>query len=52
MSRPTRRRTFRALPLATLTAIAIATMLMLSVGLAYIGVTWYSAYLEESINLK
>lgn len=50
MSRPTRRRTFRALPLATLTAIAIATMLMLSVGMAYLGVTWYSAYLEESIN--
>ncbi|WP_372088445.1 ATP-binding protein (plasmid) [Tistrella mobilis] len=50
MSRPRRQRTFRALPLATLTAIAIATMLMLGVGLAYVGVTWYSAHLEESIN--
>lgn len=41
---------FRTLPLATLTAIAIATMLVLSVGMAYIGVTWYSSYLEENIN--
>lgn len=39
-----------ALPLATLTAIIIATMLVLSVGMAYIGVTWYSSYLDESIN--
>lgn len=41
-------RKFRALPLATLTAIAIATMLLLSVGMAYVGVTWYSSYLDES----
>lgn len=37
----------RALPLATLTATAIATMLLLSVGVAYIGVTSYSIYLDE-----
>lgn len=43
-------RKFRALPLATLTAMAIATMLVLSVGMAYVGVTWYSAYLDENIN--
>lgn len=36
--------------LATLTAMVIATMLMLSVGLAYIGVTSYSSYLEASNN--
>lgn len=41
---------FRALPLATITATVIATMLLLSVGMAYVGVTWYSSYLEESIN--
>lgn len=40
----------RALPLATLTAIVIAIMLLLSVGMAYIGVTWYSAHLEENNN--
>lgn len=40
----------RALSLATLTAIVIATMLMLSVGMAYVGVTWYSSYLDENIN--
>lgn len=38
----------RPLPLATLTASVIATMLMLSVGIAYIGVTGYSTYLEET----
>ncbi|WP_207630334.1 ATP-binding protein [Paracoccus xiamenensis] len=38
---------YRALPLATLTATAIATMLLLSVGVAYIGVTSYSIYLDE-----
>ncbi|MBJ2153562.1 ATP-binding protein [Paracoccus sp. IB05] len=43
-------RRIRALPLATLTAAAIVTMLLLSVGMAYIGVTWYSAYLEENNN--
>ncbi|OYR07854.1 ATP-binding protein [Brucella grignonensis] len=35
------------LSLATLTAIIIAAMLLLSVGLAYLGVNWYSSYLEE-----
>jgi len=40
----------KRLPLATLTATVIATMLLLSVGLAYLGVTWYSAYLDESIT--
>ncbi|MEH6776421.1 MAG: ATP-binding protein [Cereibacter changlensis] len=40
----------RALPLATLTAIVIAIMLLLSVGMAYVGVTWYSAHLEEDNN--
>jgi two-component system sensor histidine kinase AdeS len=43
-------RKYSALPLATLTAIVIATMLMLSVGIAYLGVTSYSKYLDESIN--
>ncbi len=37
------------LPLATLTAIIIAAMLLLSVGLAYLGVTYYAAYLEEGV---
>jgi len=37
------------LPLATLTAIIIAAMLLLSVGLAYLGVTSYAAYLEEGV---
>ena len=36
------------LPLATLTASVIATMLILSVGIAYVGVTGYSSYLEET----
>lgn len=40
----------RALPLASLTAIVIATMLVLSVGMAYVGVTWYTSYLEDDIN--
>lgn len=35
------------LSLASLTALVIATMLLLSVGLAYLGVTWYSSYLED-----
>lgn len=43
------RQEFSALSLATLTAIVIATMLVLSVGMAYLGVTWYSSYLEEGI---
>ncbi len=38
------------LPLATLTAIATAIMLLLSVGLTYMGVTWYASYLEEGIT--
>ncbi|MDH6233916.1 two-component system sensor histidine kinase AdeS [Mesorhizobium soli] len=38
-----------SLSLARLTAIVIAAMLLLSVGLAYLGVSWYSSYLEESI---
>lgn len=36
--------------LATLTAIVIATMLILSVGMSYVGVTWYSAFLDDGIN--
>lgn len=40
---------FPILPLATLTATVITTMLVLSVSMAYLGVTWYSAYLEDSI---
>lgn len=40
---------FPTLPLATLTATVITTMLVLSVGMAYLGVTWYSSYLEDSI---
>lgn len=40
----------KTLSLATLTAVVIATMLLLSVGMAYVGVTWYSAYLDENIN--
>jgi len=38
-----------ALSLATLTAIIITAMLLLSVGLAYLGVNWYSSYLEEGL---
>lgn len=38
------------LPLATLTAAIITVMLLLSVGMTYLGVTWYSAYLEQSIT--
>lgn len=36
--------------LATLTAIVIATMLILSVGMSYVGVTWYSSFLDDGIN--
>lgn len=39
-----------ALPLATLTAMIITVMLLLSVGMTYFGVTWYSAYLEQGIT--
>lgn len=39
-----------ALPLATLTAVIITVMLLLSVGMTYLGVTLYTAYLEESIT--
>ncbi|PYB71823.1 ATP-binding protein [Rhizobium wuzhouense] len=46
MSRPNR----LSPSLATVTAIVIATMLLLSVGLAYVGVTWYSSYLDESMT--
>ncbi|PSJ54238.1 ATP-binding protein [Pseudaminobacter soli (ex Li et al. 2025)] len=38
-----------SLSLARLTAIVIAAMLLLSVGIAYVGVSWYSSYLEEGI---
>ncbi len=38
------------LSLSTLTATVIATMLVLSVGMSYLGVTWYSSYLDEHIN--
>jgi two-component system sensor histidine kinase AdeS len=41
---------FKNLSLATLTAIVIATMLLLSVGMAYVGVNRYSAYLDDTIN--
>ncbi len=37
------------LSLATLTALIITAMLLLSVGLAYLGVSWYSAYLEAGL---
>ena len=37
------------LSLATLTAVIITAMLLLSVGLAYLGVSWYSAYLEAGL---
>lgn len=39
-----------AWPLATITAAVIAVMLLLSVALAYFGVTWYSAHLETTFN--
>jgi len=41
---------FPCLPLATLTAIITAIMLLLSVGLTYMGVNWYATYLEKSIT--
>jgi two-component system sensor histidine kinase AdeS len=41
---------FPCLPLATLTAIVTAIMLLLSVGLTYLGVNWYASYLEKSIT--
>ncbi|MBB6484577.1 ATP-binding protein [Rhizobium lusitanum] len=41
---------FPCLPLATLTAVVTTIMLLLSVGLTYIGVSWYASYLEESIT--
>ncbi|MDR6434705.1 ATP-binding protein [Brucella pseudogrignonensis] len=37
------------LSLATQVAIIIAVMLLLSVGLAFLGVNWYSSYLEEAL---
>ncbi len=40
------------LSLATITAIVIAVMLLLSVSMAYLGVTWYSSYLDNDINLN
>lgn len=40
---------FPILPLATLTATIITTMLVLSVSMAYLGVTWYSTYLEDRL---
>ncbi len=39
-----------ALPLATLTAMIITVMLLLSVGMTYLGVTLYTSYLERSIT--
>lgn len=41
---------FPPLPLATLTAVIITVMLLLSVGMTYFGATWYAAYLEKSIT--
>lgn len=41
---------FPCLPLATLTAIVTAIMLLLSVGLTYMGVNWYASYLEKTIT--
>lgn len=38
------------LPLATLTAIVTTIMLLLSVGLTYLGVNWYASYLEKTIT--
>ena len=38
-----------SLPLATVTAIIIGVMLLLSVGMTYLGAIWYSDYLEDSI---
>ncbi|MGO4193832.1 ATP-binding protein [Rhizobium sp. YAF28] len=38
-----------SLPLATVTAAIIGVMLLLSVGMTYLGAIWYSTYLEESI---
>ena len=40
----------RGWPLATITAVVIAVMLLLSVALAYFGVNWYSEHLEIAIN--
>ncbi|KXF76917.1 histidine kinase [Paramesorhizobium deserti] len=36
----------RPFPLATMTAIIIAAMLLLSVSLVYLGVNWYASYIE------
>lgn len=44
------RGTRRSPSLATLTAIVIATMLVLSVGMSYVGVNWYSSFLDDGIN--
>ncbi|MGZ9722193.1 ATP-binding protein [Rhizobium miluonense] len=41
---------FPCVSLATLTAIVTTIMLLLSVGLTYMGVSWYASYLEESIT--
>lgn len=41
---------FPCLPLATLTAIITAIMLLLSVGLTYMGVNWYATHLEKTIT--
>ena len=38
------------LPLATLTAVIIATMLLLSVAMTYVGVERYASYLESGIT--
>jgi two-component system sensor histidine kinase AdeS len=39
---------FSTLPLATVTATVIATMLVLSVGMTGLGVGWYASYIEQS----
>ena len=41
---------FPSAPLATLTAVVITIMLLLSVGLTYLGVNWYATYLEQGIS--
>ncbi|NLS16357.1 HAMP domain-containing protein [Rhizobium sp. P40RR-XXII] len=41
---------FPCMPLATLTAIVTAVMLLLSVGLTYLEVNWYTSYLEKTIT--
>ncbi len=42
-----RKPSFCTLPLATVTAAVIATMLVLSVGMTGLGVGWYASYIEK-----